>query len=216
MLPLLHHIPSYFVPQLSPLLLNNSPFAPSLSPSINLSTSFLFPHPASHLPLLYFSLSLCPTGVRAGDDISILQVHTHHHGKSLPILPPSPSSLMSSIPPFSTCSSLLLCPFVSVQRWRKYEIKGEKKRWQRERKERADEGWGEGKRGKEIWEMNTLYKDVEMQRRMAKKLEKKGSEVKVMTDVMCPFSSATRHLLYASGVFHLPLWYTPLPSYHSN
>lgn len=33
------------------------------------------------------------------------------------------------------------------------------------------------------------------------KKKKKGSEVKVMTDVMCPFSSATRHLLYASGVF---------------
>lgn len=34
-----------------------------------------------------------------------------------------------------------------------------------------------------------------------KKQKEKGSEVKVMTDVMCPFSSATRHLLHASSVF---------------
>ena len=87
-----------FAPTLSPncllysLPLNNPPPLPSLAlpPSI-------FPHlPLFHILyptclLFYFplslALSLCPTGVRAGDDISILQVHPHHHGKSSPMLP---------------------------------------------------------------------------------------------------------------------------------
>lgn len=41
---------------------------------------------------------------------------------------------------------------------------------------------------------------------------KRGSEVKVMTDVMCPFSSATRHLPFASGVFICLFDTLPSPS----
>lgn len=64
------------------------------------------------------------------------------------------------------------------------------------KEERGDESWeeGSGERGKDL---NMLYKEVDVQRRMAKK---KRSEVKVMTDETCPFSFATRHLHYASGV----------------
>lgn len=45
-----------------------------------------------------------------------------------------------------------------------------------------------------------------------KKQKKKGSEVQVMTDVMFPFSSATRHPLYASGVFICLFDILPSPS----
>lgn len=52
------------------------------------------------------------------------------------------------------------------------------------KKERGDESWeeGSGERGKDL---NMLCKEVDVQRRTAKK---KRSEVKVMTDETCPFS----------------------------
>lgn len=46
----------------------------------------------------------------------------------------------------------------------------------------------------------------------AEKQKETWSEVKVMTDVMCPFSSATRHLLLASGVFIYLFDIFPSPS----
>lgn len=115
-------------------LLSSSPiFSPTLSPNcllcslpLSLHQSFhifpysLFPHSVSHLPLLYFfhpPLSLCPTGVRAGDDISILQVHPHHHGKSSPLLPrPRFCLLLLHSRLFLSPLLLLSCPFMSEQR----------------------------------------------------------------------------------------------------
>lgn len=143
------------------LSLNNSPPLPflSLPPLIFLSCS-LFPHSVSHpVSSLCFPLSLplCPTGVRAGDDISILQVHPHHHGKSLPILP---------LPLFC----LLLFPAPPLLSLYKGGEVGESarerlKREVTENKEKRDEGWGEEReREKKIWRMSILFKDVWVQR----------------------------------------------------
>lgn len=105
------------------LLLNNSAlFAPSLSlhQSFHIFLYSLFPHSVCHLPPSFSSYALslfCPTGIRAGDDISILQVHTHHHGKTSPT--PHLSLVFVFSSPVFTCSSLLLllfCPFMSKPR----------------------------------------------------------------------------------------------------
>lgn len=99
-------------------------------------------------------------------------------------------------------------------RRRKQEIKGGE-RWQRGTQERGDEGWGEGKRERDVRNKPTVQRCWSAGED-AEKLQERGSKVKVVTDLMCPFSTANHYLLYASGVFHPPLWITHLPSYHPN
>lgn len=229
-----------------PLPLPSSPiFSPTLSPnrllclsitlflcplSLPLHQSFyifpysLSPHSVSHLPLLYFfislSLLLCPTGVRAGDDISILQVHPHHHGKSLPMLPlPLFCLLFLHFQLFLSPAPPLLSPYEQCKGAKAEKVvdKGRRERWQREKKERR---WRMG-RGKEREkdlrnEHSVLYKDVEVQRRMAKKWKKKGvwGEGDDRRDV--PFFFCHPPPSFRFRCFHLPLWYTPFPFYHLN
>lgn len=74
------------------------PRAPTVSLSFN-NTPRL-PFLSLRLLMFHFSLflyssclrSLCPIGIRVGDDISVLQVHPHHHGKSYSFPSPIPFS----------------------------------------------------------------------------------------------------------------------------
>lgn len=92
MLPLAPAPPRSLLPHppTASLSFNNSPHLPFLSLRLLIFHFSLF---------LYSSClrSLCPIGIRVGDDISVLQVHPHHHGKSYSF----PSSIFS-------CSSLAL------------------------------------------------------------------------------------------------------------
>lgn len=83
-----------------------------------------------------------------------------------------------------------------------------------QRGEGKKESGEEERRGRHL-KNELLYEDVDVQRRMVggKEKIKWGSGVEVMTDVMCPFSSATRHLPEACGVFILLL--DMLPSFSS-
>lgn len=67
------------------LSFNNTPRLPFLSLRLLMFHFSLF---------LYSSClcSLCPIGIRVGDDISVLQVHPHHHGKSYSFPSPIPFS----------------------------------------------------------------------------------------------------------------------------
>lgn len=70
------------------------------------------------------------------------------------------------------------------------------------------DGQGNGERGKYLRNKHTVLRRV----RTGDGSKEKGSEVKVMTDLMCPFSFATRHLLHASGVFIYLFDMLPSPS----
>lgn len=81
---------------LAPAPPRSLPCPPTVSLSFN-NTPRL-PFLSLHLLIFHFSLSLyssclhslCPIGIRVGDDISILQVHPHHHGKSYSFSSPIP------------------------------------------------------------------------------------------------------------------------------
>lgn len=75
----------------------------------------------------------------------------------------------------------------------------EKREWQRERKERGDEGWGGGKREKRSEKWTYCKKMCKCRGGWQKTWRKKGSGVEAMTDKMCPLSPL--HPLYTSGVF---------------
>lgn len=85
MLPLAPAPPRSLLPRAPTVSLsfNNTPRLPFLSLRLLMFHFSLF---------LYSSclLSLCPIGIRVGDDISVLQVHPHHHGKSYSFPSPIP------------------------------------------------------------------------------------------------------------------------------
>ena len=179
------------------LSLNNSPPLSFLSLPKLIFLFLSFCNLYGVLALLYsfpHTCSLCPPGVRAGDDISILQVHPHHYGKSLPIL------LLPVFGPLCTnlVSLSYLLPFFFASLCA--GIAG---------KESWDERWGEEREKEKLWKCRGRWEKW--------KMKNIGFEVKVKADMMCSFSSFLPPDPFCKHPgFHLALWYTPLSFKHLN
>lgn len=211
----LPHTLSPFVPRLLPFLsacpvaLLLCPLFAFINPSIS---SIILPFPHSPLVWSYFlSLSLFVSQASELGMTSAFYKYILTTMVRVRKLFPFPSSVLSSFI-FPPSSLLLFLLFLSlyepakVLTGRKYSIGGSTERWGEKRERRR-------RKKRETFEKRiTVWRCVCAEEDGGRKRENKVG-VWVMTDVMCPFSSATRHLPEACGVFILLL--DMLPSFSS-